>query len=58
MNGLGVAFMGFLMLGLAVAVVMNTSMGGTRSDYDDGGGIIAVAGAVLVIVGLAIWLFG
>jgi hypothetical protein len=57
MNGLIATGCGVLTLALAVSMVMNTSMGGTRSDYDDGSGCVAVVGAVLLVVGLAISLF-
>ena len=52
MIGPWIILAGLGLLGLAVAVGMNTSMGGTRSDYDDGSGCLAYIGMVCIPVGI------
>lgn len=51
-TGLIVIAAGALLLGAAIAVAVNTSMGGTRSDYDDGSWLISIIGGVVVVLGV------
>ena len=52
MSGPWIALAGFVLFGLGVAVSANTSMGGTRSDYDDGSGCMIYAALALIAVGI------
>ena len=56
MIGLNVAGVGLLLVLASILMSFNTSIGGTRSDYDDGSGCLAAIGGVLVLCGLAVGL--
>lgn len=54
MNGPWIIAGGFAVVAFATLLAMNTSMGGTRSDCDDGSGFIAGAGALVFLAGIAV----
>ena len=53
--------LGAALFALGILITMNTSMGGTRSDYNDGSGFISSVGIIFVVIGILgaviTWLF-
>ena len=48
-----IILLGIAIFALAIGVSINTSMGGTRSDYTDSSGCLFTLGAFVAFVGLA-----
>lgn len=53
MIGPWLALGGAVLFFAAILVAMNTSTGGTRSDYDDGSGFLAGFAVVVFFMGIA-----
>lgn len=52
MTGVYILLCGLGLFALAALIAIDTSMGGTRSDYNDGSGILVGLGALLVVAGI------
>ena len=58
MIGFWVALAGICLVALAWCLVINTSIGGTRSDVDDGSDTLFEVGMVLLLIGVSIYVVG
>jgi hypothetical protein len=47
-----IACIGAALIALAIGIAHNTSLGGTRSDYNDGSSFVAGLGLALIVIGL------
>lgn len=52
-NFLICVLIGVVLMVFSITIAINTSIGGTRSDYNDGSGVVAGIGAVFFVVGVA-----
>lgn len=56
MIGPWIVVVGFLLTAIAFVIMANTSLGGTRSDYDDGSNFLASFGGLACLAGIVITL--